>query len=607
MIPGLKNRGGCFADLDGDGDLDYVAAEVWGVTAKVRIFLRRHRDWRRGSGRTSDRGQQSLQDPWFVANIGNGRGAIVLPVSSPPYLYLLPLTSGGNFDGKPRPLGEFLPERLSQLQGVSSSPYRIESVEGATATSPARIRGRLADENARESQDLRFVVTLMPDGSVLSDAKQVAPGPEVGAMPAAYKVQEFASACAHESDERRSIIARDLADVDGDGIADAVLFSGVFSGHVFPGNYRGGKLTFGEERGRGCDVPIEDLRIWFPVRMVAGAGERPYATLARSKLAHLGLRFDVARRFDAAFTVRTERGKGWLLNYYATDAGLVPVQDYRSRWPHKDDCHPLSESHREAIVFDADHDRTPDILSVHVGQQFEWLRSPPRQRSRASMEHTREVDARRLRCGIVHGLGERLDEANRVLVQFEEDVQMPKSPGGQSPITVSRVPIYGPGGARARYCVLVRPLGLGLFFEVASVTPATARRRRYDAWSRRGERRLEMMPHYWACDEGVCEGVDHHHDAVFDDAVALFRRGAEFADTRREKAIVWRNVARAYGRAGRLKPARRAYERFVMMAKVVEPLTPAPPDLARLFADETFRALHGGWAKRWRTIKPGLF
>jgi hypothetical protein len=44
-----------------------------------------------------------------------------------------------------------------------------------------------------------------------------------------------------------------------------------------------------------------------------------------------------------------------------------------------------------------------------------------------------------------------------------------------------------------------------------------------------------------------------------------------------------------------------------MMAKVVEPLTPAPPDLARLFADETFRALHGGWAKRWRTIKPGLF
>ena len=197
------------------------------------------------------------------------------------------------------------------------------------------------------------------------------------------------------------------------------------------------------------------------------------------QLAHLGLRFDVARRFDAAFTVRTERGKGWLLNYYATDVGLVPVQDYRSRWPHKDDCHPLSESHREAVVFDADHDRTPDILSVHVGQQFEWLRSPPKQRSRASMEHTREVDARRLRCGIVHGLGERLDEANRVLVQFEEDVQMPKSPGGQSPITVSRVPIYGPGGARARYCVLVRPLGLGLFFEVASVTPATARRRRY--------------------------------------------------------------------------------------------------------------------------------
>jgi len=44
-----------------------------------------------------------------------------------------------------------------------------------------------------------------------------------------------------------------------------------------------------------------------------------------------------------------------------------------------------------------------------------------------------------------------------------------------------------------------------------------------------------------------------------------------------------------------------------MTAKVVEALgTPETPhsDLKRLFADESFRALHRGWSKQWPVVAP---
>lgn len=607
MIPNLENRYGSFADIDGDGDLDYIATEMIHAKEEVRLYRSEGKKWHRGSSRS--RGLDKLHPliPHFLANAGGGRRAVVLPVGWPPYVFLLDLSPNGEFTGKPRSMGEYLPRRLSRPAGVDNNPYVIESIEDATKTTPARIYGRMTDENARSTQDVRFVLTLMRDGTVQSEVKQVEPAPKVGPIPLFYEAVKSAARCEHESDERTSIIAREVADVNEDGIEDVVIFSGVLSAHVFPGALQNNKLSFGKEAGKGRDLPIEDLRIWFPVRLAAGAGEKPFATAARSQLARIGMRMDSYRQLDAVFTVRSERRKGWFLNYYATDEGLVPVQDYRSWWPHKKEHNPLIEKHRQSVVLDADHDRSPDLLSVHIGQQYVWLRPPPKERGMLPEGHTRQVEAGRLRCGIVHGLGERHDDANRVLVQFDDDVKVPKDPNAGYPITVSRVPIYGRAQKRERFCVFFRPRKLGLFFEVATVTPEVARRRQYDAWSRRGERRLEMQPHYWACDSQTCQISEKHHQEVFDDAIALFRRGLPFADNGRDKAVIWRNVARVYGRAGRLTQARHAYERFVMLAKTVEPLAAPHPDLAGLFADDTFRALHVGWAKKWPVTERGTF
>src|SRR5690606_15926699 len=133
----------------------------------------------------------------------------------------------------------------------------------------ARIIGRMIDETAQSKQDVRFVLTLAADDSVQSDVKQVAPEPRLGAIPTQFAVIESPAHCEHESDERRSIIASELADANADGLDDLVVFSGVWSAHVFPGALRDGVLTFGKEFGRGRGLPIEDLRLWFPVALQA--------------------------------------------------------------------------------------------------------------------------------------------------------------------------------------------------------------------------------------------------------------------------------------------------------------------------------------------------
>lgn len=607
MIPNLENRYGSFADLDGDGDLDYVATEMIAGKEEVRVHFRQAKRWRRGSSRSRGINGRHPLIPMYLANAGRGRAAVVLPVGTAPYLFLLELGAGGDFTGKPKSLGEFLPRRLSRPAGVANNPYVLESVEGATKTTLARIVGRMTDENDRQRQDVRFILTLQRDGTVLSEVKQVAPGPRMGSVPVAFREVAAAVDCEHSSSERRSIIATEVMDANGDGIDDVVIFSGVLSAHVFPGSLKEGRLTFGSELGSGRDVPVADLRLWFPYKMEAGKGERPYATKARSLLANIGWRLEPHRRMDAALSLRTERQRGWILNYYATSDALVPVMDYRSAWPHKQDQNPMVEHHRQSVVLDADHDRSADLLSVHVGSEFEWQRPTPKLRDETPMGHRKELNSGRLRCGIVHGLGERHDEANRVLVLFDDDVKLPKNPAEGFPITVAKVPVYGRDAKRVRYCVLFRARRLGLFFEVAPVTREVARSRQAAAWERRAERRMEMQPHYMACDQGVCEHDEPHHSEVFADAIALFKKGLALAENARDKAVVWRNVARVHGRAGRLTRARRAYERFVMLARAIEPLAAPHPDLAALFADEEFRALHAGWAKKLPIVRAGAF
>lgn len=608
VIPRLDNRYGCFADVDGDGDLDYLSTEVTQGKEEVRLHRNSDTGWRNGGSRSQEIDKKRPLVPWFLDNDGTGKRVMVVPLAVAPYLMLFRLNPRGDFTGRAESLQEYLPRRLSRPQGLDNNPYTIEKCEGATEFRDARIVGRMTDENDRSRQDVRFELTLRKDGSIGVSIKQVAPGPKVERAYKRITPVESAAGCKHQSGERDAIVATHMTDVNGDGIDDLVMFSGVLSAHVFPGVLKAGSkafeksLGFGAQAGTPRALPIEDLRIWFPVPLLAGPKERPYAYEARAQLARIGFRIDSDKRHDAAFTIRTGLGRGWFLNYYATGEGLVPVQDYRSSWPHKTGHHPMVERYRDSVVLDADHDRTPDLLSVHVGQQFEWLRPQPKERAVRPSKHRRDVEPGRLRCGIVHGLGERHDEVNGVLVQFDEEVRLSKNPNDEYPVRVTRVPVYEGDVTRWRYCVLFRPRSIGYIFEVASVAPDVRQQRRYEAWLRRGERRLEMQPFYRACDQGECKTDEPVAQEVFVDAIALFKKALPLARDARAKGMVWRHIARCHGRSGDLDAARRAYERFVMTAKVVEKLAAPDPDLRALFADESFRALHRGWCRKWPQV-----
>lgn len=608
VIPRLDHRYGCFADVDADGDLDYLSSEMFQQKEQVRLHRNSDTGWRNGGSRSKGIDKKRPLTPWFLDNDGTGSRAVVVPLGLAPYLVILRLSPRGDFTGQAVFLQEHLPRRLSRPGGIDSNPYTIEACQSATEFRPARILGRMTDEGDRVRQDVRFALTLLADGTIESDVKQVTPGPVISDLFKSIAVVKSPAGCEHESTERQSILADERLDVNGDGIDDLVLFSGVLSAHVFPGVLKDGKarfgksLHFGDESGQGRDVPVKDLRIWFPLALRAGPKEQSYARAARAQLARIGFRINSEKLHDAVFSIRTERRKGWFLNYYLTKSGLVPVQDYRSWWPHQKDHHPMIETYRSSVVLDADHDRSPDILSVHVGQQFEWLRPPPKERALLPTRHFREVAPGHLRCGIVHGLGERHDDANRVLVQFEEDVTLPRDPSGGDAISVTKVAVHGGDVPRWRYCVHLRSRRLGFIFEIAPVDSAVAKKRQYLAWLRRAERRLEMQPHYWACDTDVCKASEPSHLDVFADAIALCKKAMPLAANAREKALVWRHIARCHGRSGDLDAAKHAYERFVMVAKVVEPLDAPPADLRALFADDAFRALHRGWRKQWPVV-----
>lgn len=597
VISGLDHRNGCFADLDGDGVLDYVATEHGKAKESVRLHHNVEKGWRTGPSRSRGISGRNPMTPWLLEDDGSGRRAVVLPTARPPYLFLLPLNKRGDFTGKPLALGSYLPRRLSRPRGIGNVPYTITGVEAAADGGAARIFGRMTDEDDRVRQDVTFELQLS-GGSVLADVRQVEPGPRRLDLNRELHVTDSPAGCKHQSTERYSVIATYDLDTNADGIDDKVVVTGVLSAHVFPGRIGDDQLQFGEELGRGRAVPIADLRYWFPFPLQVTNKERRFANSARAALLGMGFTVRARGRYDAAFTLHTTRGRGWLLHYYATPDALVPVMDYRPSWPAGNGVHPLRERYRDQVLLDADHDRTPDVLSANVGQAFEWLRPPPKERSVMPDEHFRDVDPGRLRAGIVLGLGERGGNGGRVLVQFDEQVKLEKRPEQNAPVAVTRVPVLGDVPGRVRYCVLFRPRHVGFFFEVAAIDEQVADARRFDTWRRRGERRLEMFAYYRACDAGECEHEQVHSGEVCRDAAALFLAAVPHASSAKQKAAIWRDVARCHSVAGDLPQARRAYERFVMFGKRLEPLQKPPQQLAALFADEAFLSLYRGWAER---------
>ena len=104
MIPSLESRYGSFADIDGDGDLDYIATEMTNAKQEVRLHRSEIKSWRRSSSRSRGIDKKQPLIPHFFANVGRGRRAVVLPVAWPPYVFILALSPNGDFT----PFGGFL-------------------------------------------------------------------------------------------------------------------------------------------------------------------------------------------------------------------------------------------------------------------------------------------------------------------------------------------------------------------------------------------------------------------------------------------------------------------------------------------------------------------
>jgi hypothetical protein len=609
MIPELEHRSGCFHDFDGDGDLDFVSTERVHGLEDVQVHRNDERGWRR-TGR-SGRGIQQKHplDAWVLTDAGSGTPAVVLPVGWPPHLFLLRMDRSGRFVGDPQPLGEHLPPRLSSPAGVDNCPYTILDCAAAGPGRPARIRGRMDDQAEHGARaTVEFTIELDRDSRVRTSFRAVEDRqPELGEIPTAIAAVPSPARCEHESDERRAILGTELRDIDRDGTLDLVLFSGVLSTHIFPGQPGDGRLSFAAERGRARDLPIEDLRMWLPIAARPAAPGDPFAWAARDALERIGFRIEQPGIGEAEFVVWTERRKGWLLNYYAVADGLVPVQDYRTAWPATaSGRNHLSESHRQVLLLDADHDGGLDVLSVHVGEEFVWLKPPPAGGGFVSAEHTRKIRPGVERAGIVHGLGERHDAANRVLAYFDDRVELPRSPNGGYPISVEEVPVRGPGGVRTRFCVYLRWKKVGLFFEIAPPPARTGdrRTRRLAGWVRRAERRAEMRHFHWACDARTCSITGTHHREVDLDAADLWARALDLADSDADRGWLHWRIARSASRAGDLDRARSAYQSFVELSGRIEALDDAHPDLAALFTDPRFRAAHRGWAESASVVRP---
>lgn len=595
LIPELENRYGAFADLDRDGDLDYVATEMRHGQEEVRIHIAGARTWRRGTQRGTSFSQKHPLGAWIIADDGSGKPAVVLPVGWPPYLYVLRTDGRSRFIGSPEPLGEHLPARISRPGGVDNCPYEITECIAATDEVGARIVGVMHDEVGERSLALAWEIELGAEPAGTSRALPAPP--DFGALPDSIQPVPSPARCEHESAERRAVVSTRARDLTGDGVDDLVVFSGVFSGHVFPGVSEAGQLTFPRELGRARDVPIEDLRFWFPTRFDPDSPTVSYAFRSIATLRKIGFRIESVDDVDAAFTLITTRRKGWLLDYYWAGDALVPVQNYRTFWPGTERGHSFSDRHREVLLFDANHDRSVDLLSVHVGKEYVWLKTPPADGGFLPPGSTRETNPGKLRAGLVHSLGDRGDEGNRTLAVFPGFVELPEDPHAGNPITLEWVPVFEGGKlARQRICVLFRPWQLGVFFEVAAPPEAVERNARvYAARMARANARLAMREYYWDCDVRQCAVSETPHLEVYEDAAAFFLQALELAASAEQKAAAHHALARCRSMSGDIARARHHYERFVISARRLDPLDAHPPELGRLFADAEFRKLHARW------------
>lgn len=503
VIWDLPARYGTFADLDSDGDLDYLATEMSHRSERVTVFLRTGDSWRRGASVSRHIAGRHPFTPWVLPDDGEGRPAVVVPLGWAPYFVVYPTDGHGRLlENRAKTLERLLPRRRSKPEGVDNQPYRITRVErnpkgGSTlhgvmrdATKSGRpfhsawrielsggskrmtlrghrgrvrspydgtwrrpvVRGASFDESAdRAAARLAIRKHWLKQGRLPPDAGPNAPNDPTSPL-------------------HRGEIGRYVVDADGDGIDDLVALTTDFAAHVFRGRQerQGGKITFAKE---STDPACLDLRV---VRSIwAGAEER----VAESPALHAEMiRLSVTRHPGERVPLRVVANFAYDRIYYRWDGrrlvpSIVRHQHYPSeeyvQFPHITGSYrylPFTQHHALHQTIDGDGDGVGEML-VSMGVS-------PRTHQRPTGTEPRYAHLHLFRGVLPSALAGELDLNSEsqagilpvVDARFPVKVTFPVDRHEGYPLEVESVGVAGRGD-RARVCIYFRPWNVGIFLE----------------------------------------------------------------------------------------------------------------------------------------------
>jgi hypothetical protein len=559
VIRDLDARYGTFADLDGDGDEDYVATEMLHGEERLTTYLREPDGWRRVARFGAEMQNRHPLLPWVVSDGGNGHPAIVVPTGWAPYFFVYRTDGAGQPEGGPQHLLGALPERLSKSFGVDNNPYALEELRPAGDGRPAEIVGTIDDTDDEEGRMVqkRWHVLLRPDRPRLSRVTGLREPPlrlDDEAIPEALSPPGGDRACEHASERRRTPLLPRATDVDDDGVLDLVVLGADFAAHVFPGvRSPSGELSFGPEASTSRPVPEPHATWWLGAD---GEPEEGWPALAATSLFQREFTLRTNVTADVALHLTSRYGPPFVASYFWTGRSMVPVFRNREPWP-------ASEGRAWETVWwrdawrDVTGDGSPDALSVGIGHRL-------RVEETDGATRRRRVDGDAQRPAIVFWEGESGRHAAREVAVFDIDVEAPEDVHRGLPIDIEPVRVEGSPDVDVR-CIYVRPWKVGIFVEhdPARIPDDGERQRRRAAlWQRRGEE-IVSAPHALdACDGGLCRRGLRLVEERWRDARFCFEQASRLAPDGDARLAAVTGIARcreALGEAGQAESAPRSW------------------------------------------------
>ena len=255
VIERLRARYGVFGDLDGDGDLDYVATEMLDDREGLTTHIRESDGWRfRSHTTTPFRGKNPLP-PWILPAYERNDPAVVLPVAWSPYIYVIPTDGQGRLRSRRSiALERYLPPRISGALGPDNVPYSIVRIDPPGKDRPPAIVGLIEDFSAGQERIGSFAISV--DGRRVTRREAPVPA-DHWSNHIDWRADDLAIgkpatdpgdvADREAAKLRKIVIKRRPVDIDGDGIRDQIQLTADFAWHVYRGfrDARTGEIRYG--------------------------------------------------------------------------------------------------------------------------------------------------------------------------------------------------------------------------------------------------------------------------------------------------------------------------------------------------------------------------